>query len=430
MKKILLIDDNLEDRVLYRRFLGQQVGFHQFEVTEATSGADGLEQFQLHRPDCILLDNSLPDTDGLAMLDALHQLALPDTLCVVMVTGAGNEALVVHTLNSGALGYLVKQQFDGELLNRTVRHAIEKNEWRQYEARYHDELQGVNQKLRDSLAELQAARQELHDRDAEVSRASDEIEARNQQLARINQDLDNFVYAASHDLKQPVNNLTGLFDELRRSATFADPDQQYILRLIDGSLHSLHTTITDLAAVVQEQREPGGQSAEYVALAPLLADVLRSLHPQLLETDGKVEADFAALPGLSYVRVNLRTILLNLLSNALKYHHPDRPPRIRLRTFQDDSCPAIEVRDNGLGINLERHGGELFHLFRRFHPEAGEGTGVGLFLVNRLVQNVGGHIEVESEEQQGTTFRLRLCAQEYAAQLAAVPQPTTSAAVG
>jgi signal transduction histidine kinase len=69
---------------------------------------------------------------------------------------------------------------------------------------------------------------------------------------------------------------------------------------------------------------------------------------------------------------------------------------------------VLEVQDNGLGLDLEQHGAELFQLFRRFHPTAAEGTGVGLFLVNRLVQAQGGHIEVESEEGQGTTFRVHL----------------------
>jgi signal transduction histidine kinase len=69
---------------------------------------------------------------------------------------------------------------------------------------------------------------------------------------------------------------------------------------------------------------------------------------------------------------------------------------------------VLEVQDNGLGLDLNRHGAELFQLFRRFHPNAGEGTGVGLFLVNRLVQAEGGRVEVESEPEQGTTFRVFL----------------------
>ncbi|MBH8569536.1 hybrid sensor histidine kinase/response regulator [Microvirga sp. STS02] len=408
MKRILLIDDNPEDRMLYRRFLGQQSGFQRLEIVEASSGADGLEQFRLQQPDCVLLDYNLPDTDGLDLLVALRELAPPETLCVVMITGGGNESLAVRALNSGALDYLVKQQFDRELLNKTVLHAIEKNEWRQYVARYHGELQGVNRELRDSLAELTEIRQELNEKNAQLSAANQEIGARNRLLARTNQDLDNFVYAASHDLRQPLDNLRGLFDELRRTATFQDPEEAVVMRLLEDSLHSLSTTITDLAAVVQEQRSPGEQSAEQVTFASLVADVLKALRPQLEATDAHVDTDFSALPALRYVRSSLRTILINLLGNALKYRHPDRAPHIQVRTYQADGCPVLEVSDNGLGMNMDRHGNELFQLFRRFHPQVGEGTGVGLFLVNRLVQSESGHIAVESEEGQGTVFRVFL----------------------
>jgi signal transduction histidine kinase len=139
-----------------------------------------------------------------------------------------------------------------------------------------------------------------------------------------------------------------------------------------------------------------------------VADVVKALRPQLVATEAQVDTDFADLPALRYVRSNLRTILINLLGNALKYRHSGRTPHIQVRTYKTDGCPVLEVRDNGLGMNLDRHGAELFQLFRRFHPQAGEGTGVGLFLVNRLVQSEGGHITVESEEGQGTVFRVFL----------------------
>lgn len=419
MKKLLLVDDNEQDRTLYKRFLKPQTGEESLEFHEATSGEEALTLFAQLRPDCVLLDYNLQDTDGLTLLADLQGLAPAQALCVVMITGGGSEALAVRALNNGALDYLVKGHFDRELLSKTVHYAIEKNEWRQYVGRYHNELQGINRELRDSLAALTKTRQELHDSNEQTNRANEEILARNRQLARTNQDLDNFVYASSHDLKQPVNNLVGLFGELRRSTAFTEPDQVLITRLIDESLKALHTTITDLAAVVQEQREPGEQPTEYVPLQPLLEEVQQILRPQLEKTDARILVDFSALPGFEYVRSNLRTILLNLLSNAVKYRHPDRPPAITLRSYLDKGCPALEVKDNGLGIDLRQHGSELFHMFRRFHPQAGEGTGVGLFLVNRLVQTLGGEIAVESEVAQGTTFRLRLCAEEMAAQLAA-----------
>jgi len=401
MKKILLVDDNEQDRALYRRYLGRHLGFESISFEEATTGAEARTQFLAYRPDCVLLDYNLPDADGLDILADLKTLAPADTLCVVMVTGGGSEELAVRALNNGALDYLVKRQFDQELLTKTVLHAIEKNEWRQYVSRYHDELRAVNQQLRDSLDALTETRHEISLKNAQLTAA-------NSDLARANSDLDNFVYAASHDLKQPVDNLRGLFEELRNSATFHDAEASLVLRLVDSSLHDLGKTIHDLSAVVQAERMTGGQPTEKVVLADLAKEVLTLLQPQVAATDGRVHTDFTALPALLFERSSLRTILLNLLGNALKYRHPDRPARVEVRTYEEGGQPVLEVRDNGLGIDLERHGGEIFQLFRRFHPQASSGTGVGLFLVNRLVQAQGGRIAVTSREGEGTMFRLYL----------------------
>lgn len=415
MKKILLVDDNEQDRLLYKRFLGRQLGHERVEISEAASGAEAIAEFERGRPDCVLLDYNLPDTDGLELLGQLQQLAPADSLCVVMITGGGNEQLAVNALNNGALDYLVKQRFDQELLNKTVRHAIEKNEWRQYQSRYHAELQGVNQQLRESLDLVEETRREVTTKNRQLQAANEQVQARNaelatanQQLARTNANLDNFVYAASHDLKQPVDNLRGLFDELRHSADFRDPAAPQMWQLVNDSLRVLATTITDLATVVQVERTPTRQPAEQLALANVAAEARQTLHTQIMTSQADLQLDFAALPTVYYSPSNLRTIVLNLLANALKYRHPARTPHIQLHSYLADGRPVLTVQDNGLGIDLEAHGAELFQLFRRFHPDAAPGTGVGLFLVNRLVQAQGGHIEVASQPGEGTTFSVHL----------------------
>jgi len=393
--------------MLYKRYLGKQEKYERLEIFEATSGEDALALFKTVGPDCVLLDHNLLDTDGLTLLAELRQLT-PDSLCVVMITGGGSEQLAVRALNGGALDYLVKQQFDQELLCKTVLYAIEKNEWRQHVARYHEELKDVNQQLRDSVKELTEARQQIQEQNLLLTQANTELAATNQQLARTNADLDNFVYTASHDLRQPANNLRGLFDELHRTATIHDPEAHELWRLLDDSLRALTTTITDLADVVKIANQPGKQTTELVDFQEVTAHVLQTLQPQIAEAAATIRTDFTALPTLLYVQSNLRTILLNLLANALKYRHPDRPVQIQARTYLTNGQPVLEVQDNGLGLDLERHGKELFHLFRRFHPQVSEGTGVGLFLVNRLAQAEGGRIELESEENQGTVFRVYL----------------------
>jgi len=254
---------------------------------------------------------------------------------------------------------------------------------------------------------LAQVNEELRAANQAVSARNEELASTNQQLTRTNQDLDNFVYAASHDLKQPVNNLAGLFEELRQSTVFTNQEEQsLLLPMVDDALQQLATTINDLAAVGQAQQLPN-LPAETVALDDVTQEVLQTLQPQVLAARARVTTDFAARPTIRYARANLRTILLNLVSNSLKYADPARPPRVHLSMWVEEGRPMLLVEDNGLGFDVQRHRDELFHLFRRFHDHT-EGTGVGLYLVNRIVQSHGGRIEVESEVGEGTTFRVYL----------------------
>ena len=233
------------------------------------------------------------------------------------------------------------------------------------------------------------------------------LDLSNRRLTRTNADLDNFVYAASHDLKQPINNLLGLLDELRRTVAFADPTEgELLLPMIAESLHQLGTTVDDLAAVGQVQ-QAGSVPLETVDLTELTQEVLQTLQPQVLTARARITTDFLAAPTVSYSRANLRTILLNLVGNSLKYADPARPARIHLSLWKEAGAPLLLIEDNGLGFDVHRHQEELFQLFRRFHTHT-EGTGVGLYLVNRIVQGNGGRVEVESEVGQGTTFRVYL----------------------
>ncbi len=242
---------------------------------------------------------------------------------------------------------------------------------------------------------------------ADTQLANAALSESNRQLAQANQDLDNFVYAASHDLKLPLINLTGLFEELCRGVTFTDPAEEALLvPLIEQALHQLGGTLNDLATLGQAQ-QAAGTLAETVDLAALVESVLHTLEPQVRAAQARVTTDFAVRPTLAYSRASLHTVLLNLLSNALKYADPARPARIHLSLWLDAGQPVLWLQDNGLGFDAVRHGPELFQLFRRFHAHV-EGTGVGLYLVNRIVQAHGGRIEVESQVGEGTTFRVYL----------------------
>ena len=225
------------------------------------------------------------------------------------------------------------------------------------------------------------------------------------ELARTNRDLDTFVYTASHDLKQPLLNLRGLFDELRRTASFDDPQEGEILGMLNEALGQLDATLQELAETVQDQRGLSAP-AETLEVRHVAEEVLLGLRSQAQDAEAEFELDFAAAPTLVYGRANLRSILHNLFSNALKFADPGRPPRIVVRsgtTKSGQSC--LLVRDNGLGMELPSQPVPVFQPFARQHPHIG-GAGVGMYLVQRIVASRGGHLEVASTVGEGTSFTI------------------------
>ena len=249
------------------------------------------------------------------------------------------------------------------------------------------------------------ANTDVHD----FKQVQQQLEAQNARLTRTNEDLDNFAYAASHDLKQPIHNMAGIFEELTRTAYFRDPDAIKLITYFERALEQIFRTIDDLSAIVQEQRKEQERPAEDVELAPLVDEIIDSLQDLVTQSGATFELDFVTSPVVPFVRLNLQRLFFTLISNALKYAAPGRPPRIRLSSTPGTAIgrPMLIVQDNGLGIDLERFGTQLFQLFRRFHGHV-EGTGMGLYLVNRIVQSHGGQLKVSSTVGEGTTFTIYL----------------------
>ncbi|MBO0356925.1 PAS domain-containing protein [Hymenobacter sp. BT186] len=235
----------------------------------------------------------------------------------------------------------------------------------------------------------------------------EQLQAQNAELLRSNQSLDNFVYTTSHDLRQPLNNMTGIFEELRHTTQFRDPQSAQLVGMFERTLQQLYATINGLSELVQVQKQREYVATELVALADLTAEVLLSIQEQLVASGATVTTDFEAAPVVLFVRPSLHSILYNLLSNALKYAAPNRPPRIRVSSALLAGNLVLTIQDNGLGIDLARFGTQLFQLFRRFHSHV-EGSGMGLYIVNRIAQGHGGRVEVDSIVGEGSTFRVYL----------------------
>jgi signal transduction histidine kinase len=224
----------------------------------------------------------------------------------------------------------------------------------------------------------------------------------NQQLTRVNADLDSFVYMASHDLRGPISNLEGLVQALHEELPDPHPAGP-LLQMMQAAVARFQRTLGQLGEVLQlpQAQDPVAPAVE---LATIVEDLRQDLLPALQQTGGQLEVDAEACPVVAMPAKSLRSLLYNLLSNALKYRHPDRAPHIRLTCCTQDGYWCLMVQDNGLGLTPTQQTA-LFALFRRFHSHV-DGLGLGLYTVKKIVENLGGRVEVQSEPDLGSTFRV------------------------
>jgi PAS domain S-box-containing protein len=233
-----------------------------------------------------------------------------------------------------------------------------------------------------------------------------ELITANNQLKRTNQDLDNFIYTASHDLKAPIANIEGLLTTLLRTlpAECQTPVQvKRITSLMQESVERFKRTIASLTEVVKLQKE-NNQEATEVNLAKIVEEVLLDLAPVIQSSSARVEVDTADCTTVHFSAKNLRSVVYNLLSNGLKYRSPERVPHLRLQCKNTAGFHVLTVEDNGLGMEPGRMS-QLFTMFKRFHDHV-EGSGIGLYMVKKMVENAGGRIEAESQRGVGSTFRV------------------------
>ncbi|MCR6640225.1 MAG: PAS domain-containing sensor histidine kinase [Sporocytophaga sp.] len=232
----------------------------------------------------------------------------------------------------------------------------------------------------------------------------------NQKLVNINNDLENFVYTASHDLKAPINNIDGLLnsvkDELGAECEKKLEDSG-ILEMFNTSIQKFKDTLFDLTTLGKTQNGLAEEIKSRVDFKEVLDQVKFDLMDDIELSHAKIFDYLTEVSFINFSRKNLRSILYNLLSNAIKYASPDRIPEVIITTSKvKENLILLEVKDNGLGISPEDQE-KVFSMYQRIHTHV-EGTGVGLNIVKRIVENNGGQIELESLEGKGSTFKIYL----------------------
>lgn len=233
-----------------------------------------------------------------------------------------------------------------------------------------------------------------------------ELAQTNQSLKQVNNDLDTFVYTASHDLKAPITNIEGLVNLLEHRVDTSLPQVASILSMIKVSINRFQDTIKDLTdvALIQKNHESDEGIIDIEAIIEEVKSLIRGM---IVSSGARITVEVKGCPQIRFSKTNFRSIIYNLLTNAIKYCSPERPPIIHVKAEKaNDERVLLTVQDNGLGIAEDKQE-KIFTMFRRLHTHV-EGTGIGLFIVKRIIDNSDGKIEVESSPGEGTTFKIFL----------------------
>ena len=245
---------------------------------------------------------------------------------------------------------------------------------------------------------------------SEQKRAEAQIVKRTGQLERANEELERFTYIVTHDLKLPLSNIKGHLEIIKLEA----PEELEMLKQsvawIDDSLKQAEARIGAVLEVAKRTHTLADVAEhEPVKLRPIITNIVDAMDARVREAAAVIDI---AVPDALEVQASattLASIFENLIGNALKYRRPEVVARIRVAAAVQGAALRITVSDNGLGIDMARHGAKLFQMFARLHPEVDvEGSGAGLYLTKKGVENLDGKLSVESEPGKGSVFTVEL----------------------
>ncbi|MDQ3535691.1 MAG: ATP-binding protein, partial [Bacteroidota bacterium] len=265
------------------------------------------------------------------------------------------------------------------------------------------DLQAAKDEISSLLMREKAAHKEVNHKKNQLKAINAELKEKNEELFKINVDLDNFIYTASHDLKAPVTNIEGLMNLLKKQLKEKiGAEDKIILEMMDTSIKKFKKTILDLTEITKAQK--GYDDAKESLSLKVVLDEVKSDLESIIKESNAIIRDHFDVNNVFYSPHNLRSIFYNLLSNAIKYRSPDRLLIIEISSKINNEYVIISFSDNGLGIS-DQHKPKLFTMFKRFHTHV-DGTGIGLYVIKRILENNKGKIEFENNNRVGSTFNV------------------------
>ncbi|GIZ10580.1 PAS domain S-box protein [Flavobacterium sp. UMI-01] len=217
-----------------------------------------------------------------------------------------------------------------------------------------------------------------------------------------NKRLLNFSYIVSHNLRSHTSNITSLTDLIETSDSVEETNE-YVLLLKRVST-ALNETLENLNEIVNIQSNVG-LVTETINLKNYIDNTLKVLSNNIITNDVEIVSTVTPDTEIIYNPAYLESILYNLISNAIRYRHPDRKAIISISLSSENNKKVLQISDNGIGIDLKKHGSKLFGMYKTFSNNP-DSKGVGLFITKNQIEAMGGKITIESEVNMGTTFKI------------------------
>lgn len=292
---------------------------------------------------------------------------------------------------------LARQEREIKLQNEELIHGQEET------ATQRDMLVAQNKKLEEATRIIERKNQEILSHNENLEH---EVEKRTKELLAHNHQLEQFAYISAHNLRAPVARILGLGEVLKICKT--QEEQNIILDKLMLTTKELDGVVKDLNKILEIRKNNTSVITE-IDLHKEMELVRTNLQREIEETGAEIIEDFSSVDVIFSVKPYIDSILMNLISNSIKYRYPGRRPLITISSERQDEFVCLNISDNGLGINLEKYEAKMFKLYNRFHSHV-EGKGLGLYLVNTQVAALGGRIEVSSTVNKGMNFRIFLLA--------------------
>jgi signal transduction histidine kinase len=268
------------------------------------------------------------------------------------------------------------------------------------------QIKHMNHKLRELVkvktADLEKTNVELL-QEIQIRKSTEEEKSKLvNELLKQNKDLTEFSHITSHNLRAPIASLLGLISIMDEDSL--DPYNKEILKHIRKASDNLDSITRDLN-IILGVKENIDEELEFVDFKEVLNFTCQTLHRQIKDSKIEISANFSAAPVLFTIKGYMQSIFHQMLSNAIRFKRNRIAPRVELISYIMDDHLVLSIADNGLGIDMNMAESKLFTPYQGFHPSL-SGKGIGLYLTKTHIEALGGHIEVHSVENQGSTFTL------------------------